>query len=63
MEETKESTSLNINIEKYIELISTKAKLKIIEKMYKSEISSYNYDSILELVFAKEKEKEGETNQ
>lgn len=59
MKETEESTSLNINIKKYIELISAKAKLKIIEKMYKSEISSYDYNSILELIFTKE----GETNQ
>lgn len=61
MKETDESTSLNINIKKYIELISTKAKLKIIEKMYKSEIPKYDYDSILELIFTREKE--GETNQ
>lgn len=61
MKETEESTSLNINIKKYIELISAKAKLKIIEKMYKSEISSYDYNSILELIFTREKE--GETNQ
>lgn len=63
MKETEESTSLNINIKKYIELISAKAKLKIIEKMYKSEISKYDYDSILELIFTREREKEGETNQ
>ena len=61
MGETEESTSLNINIKKYIELISAKAKLKIIEKMYKSEISSYDYNSILELIFTREKQ-EG-TNQ
>lgn len=61
MKETEESTSLNINIKKYIELISAKAKLKIIERMYKSEISSYDYNSILELIFTREKE--GETNQ
>lgn len=59
MKQTDKSTSLNINIKKYIELISAKAKLKIIEKMYKSEISSYDYNSILELIFTKE----GETNQ
>ena len=63
MKETEESTSLNINIKKYIELISAKAKLKIIEKMYKSEISKYDYDSILELMFTREREKGGETNQ
>lgn len=61
MKETEESTSLNINIKKYIELISAKAKLKFIEKMYKSEISSYDYNSILELMF--KKEKEGDTKQ
>ena len=61
MKETEESTSLNINIKKYIELISAKAKLKFIEKMYKSEISSYDYNSILELMFTTEKE--GGTNQ
>lgn len=61
MKETEENTSLDINIKKYIELISAKAKLKIIEKMYKSAISSYDYNSILELIFTKETE--GETNQ
>lgn len=61
MKETNESTSVNININKYIELICAKAKLKIIEKMYKSEISKYDYDSILELIFTREKE--GDTNQ
>ena len=61
MGETEESTSLNINIKKYIELISAKAKLRFIEKMYKSEISSYDYNSILELIFTRENE--GETNQ
>lgn len=61
MKETEGSTSVNINVNNYIKLISAKAKLKIIEKMYKSEISKYDYDSILELIFAREKE--GETNQ
>ena len=61
MKETNESTSVNININNYIELICAKAKLKIIEKMYKSEISKYDYDSILELIFTREKE--GDTNQ
>ena len=61
MKETNESTSVNININNYIELICAKAELKIIEKMYKSEISKYDYDSILELIFTREKE--GDTNQ
>ena len=61
MKETNESTSVNININNYIELICAKAKLKIIEKMYKSEISKYDYDSILELIFTREKE--GDINQ
>lgn len=63
MKETEESTSVNINVNNYIKLISAKAKLKIIEKMYKSEISKYDYDSILELIFTREREKEGGTNQ
>lgn len=61
MKETNESTSVNININNYIELVCAKAKLKIIEKMFKSEISKYDYDSILELIFTREKE--GDTNQ
>ena len=61
MRETEESTSVNININNYIELVCAKAKLKIIEKMYKSEISKYDYDSILELILTREKE--GDTNQ
>lgn len=62
MNRTDESTSVNINVNNYIELICAKAKLKIIEKMYKeSSISKYDYDSILELMF--KKEKEGGTNQ
>ena len=61
MNRTDESTSVNVNVNKYIELICAKAKLKIIEKMYKSAISSYDYNSILELIFTKEKEEE--TNQ
>lgn len=61
MREKEESTSVNINVNNYIKLISAKAKLKIIEKMYKSEISKYDYDSILELIFTREKE--GGTNQ
>ena len=62
MKETEESTNVNININYYIELICAKAKLKIIEKMYReSSISKYDYDSILELMFTREKE--GDTNQ
>lgn len=62
MKETEESTNVNININDYIELICAKAKLKIIEKMYReSSISKYDYDSILELMFTREKE--GDTNQ
>ena len=62
MNRTDESTNVNINVNNYIELICAKAKLKIIEKMYKeSSISKYDYDSILELMF--KKEKEGEANQ
>lgn len=62
MKETEESTNVNININNYIELICAKAKLKIIEKMYReSSISKYDYDSILELMFTREKE--GDTNQ
>ena len=54
-----DTDSVCVKTDRYNELISAEAKLKIVEKMYRTkDFSIYDYDKVLELVFGAKGENE-----
>lgn len=50
--------SVCVGIERYDELVKAEEKLKIIEKLYLGDTSSYNYEYVLKLIFGEKGDKE-----
>lgn len=50
--------SVCVGIDRYDELVRAEEKLKIIEELYHSDTSSYNYEFALKLIFGEKGEKE-----
>lgn len=54
-----DTDSVCIKTDRYNELVSADAKLKILENMYRTkDFSSYDYDKVLELIFGPKGENE-----